>query len=1222
MQDRDLLPDLLPAVDMMRGTVPCCRKESIMSPMLLRPLLPLLMLFLAACGGGGGGGGGGDEDVTYTLVYAVSGTGGTITGVTVQQVPQGGSGTSVTALPAEGYRFVQWSDGVLSATRTDTLVTANRTVSAQFSRLQFTVSYTVTPAEAGQIGGAGASQTVLYGDNSISVTAQAGPGFRFVRWNDNNVSASRQESAVTADQAFVAEFEEATQYSLTYSAGAGGSIQGQASQLVYEGENGTAVTAVGDSGFAFDRWSDDYQTASRTDLNITANLNVTASFYAIGSQVSLSYGAGTGGSISGQTSQLIAAGGDGTQVQAFANPGYSFVRWDDGVLTASRTDTGVTSNLAVVAEFARQTRTVTYTVNNPAWGSITGVTNQVVFWGDDGTLVTAVASSGYRFVRWSDSTLSASRFETNVQNDFSAEALFEEIPPQYTLAYSAGTGGSVSGQVTQVVEQGQEGTSVEAVPAEGYRFVSWSDGIDTAVRTDSNVTANISVVAQFEKRTFAVTYSSNIAGGGFFVPQSTQIVEYGQNAVAVTATANPGYTFIKWADNNSESPTRQELDVRENLSIQAEFAVNPTTTITYVAGEGGSISGTLQQSGAAGLSAEAVVAEPDSGYLFDSWSDGVTTAQRTDVFGASDQTITALFERLTYIVDISAPGVDVSPSTFERVPQGDGIVFTFTARPGNSLESASGCNGSLIGNQYFIESVVANCTVVVSSSLLEQPAPETITAQPANGLVTLGWRLVEGVPAYNIYYATESGVTPQGYALLDNGALVRDVVPPYQVTGLANGQAYYFVITSTTGRGESLPSLEVSATPEGAAASRPVLNDTGIDFCGAAAGGNNNPCQITDPAEQDALTGRDVPLLAAADMRTGAGRGGFRFSKIGADGAVLPDSAVEGTGATDWVCTRDNVTGLIWEVKQDNAASARHHGHRFTWYDTQSADGVPGTSGDTATCGNTLAGLPCNMENYRNAVNDDGMCGGSDWRIPAPVELESLLDYSVDTATTSRPAIDEDWFPNTPADITWTRAPSAASSSAAWFVNFNFGRINSTQSRATAQVVRLVRGPDARTLMRSRYQPAGAQGEIIRDLHTGLEWQRCSVGQTWNAALAQCDGTPSVFNHEQAAALTDAGGFRAPHVHELMTLVYCSSAQDWQQVGKTDLEACPAGSDSPAIYAPAFPGLDDIGLPLYWSADDSQELLQSWVVRFNNGSTGFTTSSNLFPARLVRPVSP
>ena len=71
-----------------------------------------------------------------------------------------------------------------------------------------------------------------------------------------------------------------------------------------------------------------------------------------GGSWTLTYNAGAGGSITGTTPQTVASGADGSQVTAVPNAGYRFVRWSDGVMTASRTDTNVTADINVTAIFA------------------------------------------------------------------------------------------------------------------------------------------------------------------------------------------------------------------------------------------------------------------------------------------------------------------------------------------------------------------------------------------------------------------------------------------------------------------------------------------------------------------------------------------------------------------------------------------------------------------------------------------------------------------------------------------------------------------------------------------------------------------------------------------------------------------------------------------------------------------------------------------------------
>lgn len=69
---------------------------------------------------------------------------------------------------------------------------------------------------------------------------------------------------------------------------------------------------------------------------------------------------------------------------------------------------------------------------------------------------------------------------------------------KFILTYTASTGGSISGLSPQVVSKNGDGEPVEAVADEGYAFTGWSDAVETAERTDENVTSNLSVTALFE----------------------------------------------------------------------------------------------------------------------------------------------------------------------------------------------------------------------------------------------------------------------------------------------------------------------------------------------------------------------------------------------------------------------------------------------------------------------------------------------------------------------------------------------------------------------------------------------------------------------------------------------------------------------------------------------------------------------------------------------------
>ncbi len=154
----------------------------------------------------------------------------------------------------------------------------------------------------------------------------------------------------------------------------------------------------------------------------------------------------------------------------------------------------------VSAEYRRVTYTLEYGAEGQ--GSIVGETMQTVEHGAEGAEVAAVPAEGYRFVEWSDGVQSAQRTDANVTAPLAVTAVF--ALKEYALTYAAAENGSIDGAAEQIVEHGADGGEIVAVPAEGYRFVEWSDGVESARRTDTDVTADLKVTARFEIATGAI----------------------------------------------------------------------------------------------------------------------------------------------------------------------------------------------------------------------------------------------------------------------------------------------------------------------------------------------------------------------------------------------------------------------------------------------------------------------------------------------------------------------------------------------------------------------------------------------------------------------------------------------------------------------------------------------------------------------------------------------
>jgi hypothetical protein len=291
----------------------------------------------------------------------------------------------------------------------------------------------------------------------------------------------------------------------------------------------------------------------------------------------LYYNAGENGSIIGTTTQLIIKNNNGTEVIAIPNEGYHFTSWSDGVLTASRIDLNITSDISVTANFEIDTHTLTYIAGTH--GTISGSSTQIINYGSNGIQVEAMPDEDYRFVEWSDGSTSSIRIDYNIREDKSFTAEF--VINQRTLSYTAGSNGTISGDTIQTITIGQDGEEVTAIPNTGYHFTSWSDGVLTASRTDLNVTNSISVVANFAINSYLVEYIT--IDGGTITGSSTQTINHGSDGMSIVATPNRGYRFTGWSDGSTEA-TRYESNVTQNIELTASFRRNSktyTTCTTY-----------------------------------------------------------------------------------------------------------------------------------------------------------------------------------------------------------------------------------------------------------------------------------------------------------------------------------------------------------------------------------------------------------------------------------------------------------------------------------------------------------------------------------------------------------------------------------------------------------------------------------------------------------------
>jgi uncharacterized protein len=195
-------------------------------------------------------------------------------------------------------------------------------------------------------------------------------------------------------------------------------------------------------------------------------------------------------------------------------------------------------------------------------------------------------------------------------------------------------------------------------------------------------------------------------------------------------------------------------------------------------------------------------------------------------------------------------------------------------------------------------------------------APTGLTATAGNAEVTLTWTASSGAAAYDVYEGTTSG--GEGAVPVQSGIAGTSAT----ITGLTNGDEYYFTVAGVNAIGTGTPSAEGSAKPEAPTAVPPA--PAGV----TATAGNT---QIT-------LTWTAAPTAATYDVYQGTSPGG--------EAALPVDTGITGTSTT--ITGLANGTSYYFTVAAVNSVG--------TSAQSAEASGVPAvvTNGPAAPTGLTV----------------------------------------------------------------------------------------------------------------------------------------------------------------------------------------------------------------------------------------------------------------------------
>ena len=178
----------------------------------------------------------------------------------------------------------------------------------------------------------------------------------------------------------------------------------------------------------------------------------------------------------------------------------------------------------------------------------------------------------------------------------------------------------MSGATSDAVYMAGEALTLKAVPAEGYSFAGWSDGVSDSVRTVT-LTGDLTLQGKFEKLLSLIEPS--VQGGAGWAPRQAPFAEYcnycDRSAGSLAISLAVGVMMRK-----PPPPPHPRVDKRYHTDAN----ICQDHNLSLSASDGGSVIGSKSGTYAEGT-AVTVKAEPAVGYQFVQWSDGAKAAERT-----------------------------------------------------------------------------------------------------------------------------------------------------------------------------------------------------------------------------------------------------------------------------------------------------------------------------------------------------------------------------------------------------------------------------------------------------------------------------------------------------------------------------------------------------------------------------------------------------------------
>ena len=292
------------------------------------------------------------------------------------------------------------------------------------------------------------------------------------------------------------------------------------------------------------------------------------------------------------------------------------------------------------------------------------------------------------------------------------------------------------------------------------------------------------------------------------------------------------------------------------------------------------------------------------------------------------------------------------------------------------------------------------------------------------------------------------------------------------------------------------------------------------------------------------------------------------WSRIAYQDATNQTARYYVSGATPNATVTDDFTGLMWEQQVSTST--------YFW-------------NASAPAGSAQA--------YCASLNKGGY---TDWRLPTPLELQSLIDYTIAGPGLT---INVAAFSGTPASHFWTSVLSVASTNA-WYGRFDDGEVIS-EMISVADKVRCVRGSNMASTARFTDETGMALTNLriqVKDQTTAVIWQRAQASSPMTGNSSMVTGSAQQYCQNLVIGTQGAGSWQLPTVKALTTLV--------SYLVK-----------SPSINTTAFPNTQNAS---YWSSSKAFMFglpVYAWDVNFNSGVVTYDNIIIDFSVRCILNTS-